>query len=178
MKKINARRVLSMIAVFMLIGVLFAAPVLAGTSHIYRTLYYGDSGNDVAILQKKLRSLGYFDGEIGGNYLDLTQRAVRRFEKANGYEMTNYCTKRMQQIIESTKGDPDVYRTLHYGDNGEDVKNIQRALKKQGYFDGNIGGNYLDLTMQAVRDWQYDNGFKRTDYCTVAIQRYILGIRK
>ncbi|MEA5064592.1 MAG: peptidoglycan-binding protein, partial [Eubacteriales bacterium] len=133
---------------------------------------YGDSGQDVVQLQKALKKLGYFDGKIGGNYLDLTQAAVQDFEYARGYKLTWYCTAAMQEKIydASQKKPPQPERTLHYGDSGDDVKALQKALKKLGYFDGNIGGNYLKQTRQAVKDFQEDYGYKLTNYCTVAMQ--------
>lgn len=47
-------------------------------------LKYGMSGSDVAELQSKLKTLGYFHGVIGGNYLNLTRSAVVAFQKAKG----------------------------------------------------------------------------------------------
>lgn len=45
-------------------------------------------------------------------------------------------------------------KTLRYGDTGESVKDLQRILKSQGYFDGAIGGNFLQLTKAAVVHFQ------------------------
>ena len=47
---------------------------------------------------------------------------------------------------------------LVYGDTGEKVKKIQVRLKELGYFNGAIGGNYLDLTKTAIEDFQLNNG--------------------
>ena len=43
-------------------------------------LKYGDKGEAVKALQRRLKELGYFSGEIGGNYLEQTQAAVRAFQ--------------------------------------------------------------------------------------------------
>jgi len=48
-----------------------------------RMLRYGMIGNDVKELQTQLKKLGYFGGTPAGNYLDITQDAVQRFQKAN-----------------------------------------------------------------------------------------------
>ena len=44
--------------------------------------------------------------------------------------------------------------TLEYGAKGEDVKTIQKILKREGFFTGAIGGNFLELTKAAVVAFQ------------------------
>lgn len=58
--------------------------------------------------------------------------------------------------------------TLQFGDQGEDVKVIQRQLKALGYFTGNIGGNYLSLTEAAVKDFQLQAGLQVDGICDEA----------
>ena len=44
---------------------------------------------------------------------------------------------------------------LQYGDKGDEVKILQRKLKDQGwFFDGDVRGNFLEMTENAVRDFQ------------------------
>ena len=45
-------------------------------------LKVGDTGDAVKKLQERLKELGYFTGEIGGNYQSLTQSAVAGFQTA------------------------------------------------------------------------------------------------
>lgn len=52
-----------------------------------RILRNGDQGEDVKELQTKLKGLGYFSGTIGGNYLSLTTKAVKAFQKAQGLKV-------------------------------------------------------------------------------------------
>lgn len=58
------------------------------------------------------------------------------------------------------ESEPD--ETLQYGDKGEAVKKLQKRLKELGWFFGDIGGNYLDLTKQAVKDFQDAAGLDKT----------------
>lgn len=160
------------LALVLMTAILAPAVATATASYIYRTLEYGDSGSDVKELQRHLKKLGYFHGNIGGNYLDLTQRAVKNYERAYGHKVTNYCSQTMQKKILKAS-ESVVSRTLHYGDSGEDVKKLQKALRTLGYFDGNIGGNYLKLTRAAVKAFERDYGYKQTSYCTVAMQNRI-----
>lgn len=169
MKKIKSILILTLTMIMM---VSMFAPAVASASTIYRRLEYGDSGNDVKQLQTALKKLGYFNGNIGGNYLDLTQTAVKAYQKANGLKMTSYCTTKMQERIHEDSS-KKANRTLHYGDSGDDVKALQRALKRLGYFNGNVGGNYLKQTRAAVRAFQEDYGYRQTNYCTVSMQKLI-----
>lgn len=174
---ITKRVGIMMLTVLMLLAMHLPIIAQAATSHIYRRIEYGDSGADVTALQKNLKKLGFFSGKASGNYLDSTQRAVKAYQVAYGYKPTGYCAKGMQTKIYKTSHHI-AFRTLHYGDNGEDVKDIQRALKKAGYFHGTIGGNYLKQTRAAVKAFQRANGLRQTNTCSVAMQNYILGIYK
>ena len=44
----------------------------------------GDKGNHVAKLQEALTITGYYSGKISGNYGELTEKAVKAFQKAKG----------------------------------------------------------------------------------------------
>lgn len=53
-----------------------------------RTLQLGDSGDNVADLQSKLASLGFYEGEINGTYDELTKESVEKFQIHQGLEAT------------------------------------------------------------------------------------------
>lgn len=65
----------------------------------YVTLSYGDSGESVKKLQTRLRALGYFSGELGGNYLKLTQAAVEAYQAANGWTVDGVASAELQKEI-------------------------------------------------------------------------------
>lgn len=48
------------------------------------TLKRGDQGSDVKILQLRLQELGYFNGSIGGNFFDVTEKALKDFQRDYG----------------------------------------------------------------------------------------------
>ena len=54
----------------------------------------------------------------------------------------------------------DSYRTMKRGSRGEDVKEMQQALKEQGFYDGKTDGVYGKGTMNAVKAFQSENGLK------------------
>ena len=47
---------------------------------------------------------------------------------------------------------------LRQGSRGEDVKTVQRKLKRWGYYDGNVDGIYGPKTKEAVKYFQRKNG--------------------
>lgn len=55
---------------------------------------YGDTGENIERIQRRLKALGYFDGNIGGNYLTKTQMAVEAFQEAAGLHINGACIDR------------------------------------------------------------------------------------
>ena len=243
---------------------------IGGETEPPETLQYGSTGEAVKELQRNLQALGFFDGNIGGNYLTLTEQAVRDYQQARGLTVDGIATPELQRAIaaeaqgnaptdtpapetargviqmsnpsvrlnvrkgpgteykvagtlthgteveilgvsgkwtqirtESLEGyvmssylkvieatpsptpevtpspeatqEPGAYQTLRYGSTGEAVKALQRRLKELGFFDGNIGGNYLTLTEQAVRDYQAANGLTVDGVATPELQARLFG---
>ncbi len=64
-----------------------------------RTLKKNSKGEDVFWLQSKLKELGYYQGHIGGVYLDGTVKAVKAFQKANGLSQTGTADERTLRLI-------------------------------------------------------------------------------
>ncbi|MCR5296132.1 MAG: peptidoglycan-binding protein [Clostridiales bacterium] len=65
----------------------------------YRTLKYGATGDDVKEMQTRLMELGYYKGQIKGNYLEATQKAVERFQKNNGIQATGIADPATQDTL-------------------------------------------------------------------------------
>lgn len=60
--------------------------LLQGDLPLFRTASRGDEGEDIAQLQRALRRLGFYDGEIDGEYGRTMEAAVVAFYEAKGYE--------------------------------------------------------------------------------------------
>ncbi|MGI6172944.1 MAG: peptidoglycan-binding domain-containing protein [Christensenellales bacterium] len=148
-------------------------------SPAYTELSRGDTGARVSKLQRRLKELGYYTGNVDGDYGSATIAAVKRFEAAYGKVPTGIATVPLQKKLFSGDalfyGDADEeddgYTTLSPGDTGEAVKRLQKRLKALGYFSGSIGGNYLTLTTDAVKLFQKTLGLKQTGIATVALQK-------
>ena len=147
-------------------SVLFAAQ--------YRPLKNGCSGDDVKELQTRLTVLGYYKGDVDGEYQDTTEEAVRVFQEANGEEATGIADPDTQKILfwidettnEATSSDLGTVMqgTVEYterlakGSTGTLVKQLQTRLTELGYYSGPISGNFLGKTMTAVKTLQKQNG--------------------
>jgi len=64
-----------------------------------KALKKNSKGEDVYWLQAKLKELGYYQGHIGGVYLDGTVNAVKAFQKANGLSQTGTADERTLRAI-------------------------------------------------------------------------------
>lgn len=51
----------------------------------------GDRGEEVKRIQQRLKDLGYFNGEVKGNYLTITTSAVEAFQKDAGLQIDGEC---------------------------------------------------------------------------------------
>ena len=53
-------------------------------------------------------------------------------------------------------------RDLRYGDEGDDVLELQTRLQELKYYTGNLSGRYREGTREAVKDFQADYGLEKT----------------
>ena len=73
--------------------------VIGGDTDPEETLSYGSSGEAVKELQRNLQALGFFEGSIGGNYLTLTEQAVKAYQTARGLTADGVATPELQKRI-------------------------------------------------------------------------------
>ena len=53
-------------------------------------------------------------------------------------------------------------RELQYGDEGDDVLELQTRLQELKYYTGNLSGRYREGTREAVKAFQGDYGLEKT----------------
>ena len=124
----------------------------------------GSTGTAVSALQQNLTTLGYYYGDVTGHYGNLTQQAVKKFQKAKGLTQDGVAsTATLNAITSALKnagvdvGPGTVATTLREGDKGTAVTELQTMLKKLNYYYGSITGSFGSLTKQAVRKFQDAN---------------------
>lgn len=128
-----------------------------------RELQYKDKGDDVKLLQTRLKDLYYYKGPVTGQYLDATRKSIRAVQEAYGLEVTGKADMALQQIIYG-----DAHRPLAKGDSGKDVNRLQTRLGELGYYLAKVTGNYLNVTMDAVKRFQRENGLPDTGKADIA----------
>jgi len=133
-----------------------------------QTLKSGNSGNQVKLLQKRLKELGYYTTSVDGDYGYRTIKAVSDFQKNNGLtvdgvagpatlaKVVSPSAKKAGEGTADNTTNNDT--TLEKGDSGEAVKQLQQRLKDLGYYTSYCDGSYGDRTASAVKAFQKNNG--------------------
>ena len=135
----------------------------------YSSLRPGDSGTAVRNLQYTLYELGYYDGNMDGDYGQTTSDAVRAFQIQNnlsvdGIAGSDTLAKLYSSEARAAKEASTEYETVRPGATGDIVYQIQDCLKQMGYLD-EITSVYDDKTTQAVVNFQKANGLDADGIC-------------
>lgn len=72
----------------------------------YRTLSRGKQGEDVFMLQMRLRELGYYSGSVTGGYYGGTIAAVEAFQRDHGLTVDGAAGQQTQSLLFSAAVDP------------------------------------------------------------------------
>ena len=121
------------------------------------SLRMGDSGSAVKDLQTKLKKLGYYDGTVDSTFGSGTYAAVKAFQKK--YNLTadgvagSETLKKLDNAYKNADSDKDD-GSLRKGATGSAVKDLQTKLKKLGFYNASIDGDYGDTTVAAVKAFQ------------------------
>ena len=145
-----------------------------GVSGEYKTLSRsGKYKSAVVPLQRRLKALGYYSGNIDGYFGSQTYRAVRKFQNRNGLSVTGVADSYTQQVLYSSSArtasgssssgsstSSTGYRLLYWGCRGDAVKRLQNALIDAGYKSivRTADGIFGQWTYDAVRAYQKDYG--------------------
>jgi len=131
-------------------------------------LSLNDQNGDVNKLQTGLKKLGYYSGDINGDYDDATRDGVVKFQIAVGLiDSSNdfgsgYFGPQTRKALEDAlnKSQTEIndhlpQTPLSKDDQGDDVKKLQTALQKLGYTI-DVTGVYDDQTVNAILQFQKD----------------------
>lgn len=145
-------------------------------------LSLGSSGDNVKILQEKLKILGFYNPIITGNFGIATEMGVKAFQKQYKLEETGVVNQAtwdlLFQITEPatvlSRADP----TLSLNSTGEAVKNLQRKLRALLYYTYDVTGIFDTETQTSVKRFQYHNDLTSTgivDQNTWNVINYLYG---
>ena len=121
------------------------------------SLRKGATGSAVKDLQTKLKKLGFYNAYVDGSYGDTTVAAVKAFQKK--YNLTadgvagSETLKKLDSAYKNADSDKDD-DSLRKGATGSAVKDLQTKLKKLGFYNASIDGDYGDTTVAAVKAFQ------------------------
>lgn len=127
-------------------------------------LKLGSQGEAVREIQRKLKTLGFYNGQADGDFGPGTEEAVKAFQEQ--YKLTpdgvvGSGTLTKLASASATKR-PDVTPTpvgsLKLGASGDDVREVQRRLKSLGFYNGSVDGDYGEGTEAAVKAFQKQYG--------------------
>lgn len=130
----------------------------------FEELKNGSTGDNVMILQEKLKILNFYSGSITGSFGEATELAVRAFQNFYDLEVTGIVDAETWALLfEYTR--PAFLRnnlrqtkpTLQLGSTGEYVRMLQEQLKQILFYNGDITGQFDRATENAVKAFQSNN---------------------
>jgi peptidoglycan hydrolase-like protein with peptidoglycan-binding domain len=124
----------------------------------------GDEGEEVRVLQERLRVAGYYYGNSTGIFGSITEEAVKRFQQAYKLDADGVVGSETERKLPASgigngEDTPKARNDgkLQIGDRGEAVRVVQEQLIKAGYLEGEPNGYYGPNTTDAVRRFQTAN---------------------
>lgn len=129
-------------------------------------LRVGVEGDEVKRLQQRLKELGYYTGEVDGQYGQGTAQAVVLFQNQHGLDGDGMAGEKtlewvyanIAQTFVPTPTPSATPSRYAMGDGGEGVKALQQRLKELGYLNGAVDGDFGAGTKAAVTLFQSQNG--------------------
>ena len=129
-------------------------------------LQLGSTGDNVKILQEKLKILGFYNAIITGSFGLSTEEGVKAFQREYSLEETGIVDNQMWEMLftftEISYYTLNNYPTLSLGSSGIYVKDLQTKLKTLLYYTGIINSNFDLETENAVKRFQYNNDLTTT----------------
>lgn len=157
-KKLSSSAAIHLLSVALTLAVLNIAQRAVAVEKV------GSSGSQVSQIQRCLSRLGYYNGPVTGKFASLTQNAVIRFQRANGLPAVGVVGPKTQQALQSQcqsrRSGSNVSGGLQAGSRGQAVTRLQQDLRRLGYFNGPITGNFGPETQRAVLRFQQSNGIR------------------
>ena len=120
-------------------------------------LMFNSEGDAVRELQKLLTDKGYYAGPINGKFGPLTEEAVIKYQEESGLLPDGVVGSETLKKLKEKPHPPGTYRN---GDEGDEVKKLQKALKDKNYYTGPVNGKFGPLTEEAVKIFQQANNLE------------------
>lgn len=151
-----------------------------GTDKSYQ---YGDSGEEVALIQKGLAVAGYFKLDCDGMYGLATRSAVMNFQADNGLLANGKASGETFELLSeiAQPAGTSEYAAVNEQSSEEEITAVQQALADLGYMSAdNLTGYFGSITQSALERFQEQFGISATgeaDAQTVQLLNYIVDYR-
>ncbi|MDO5022041.1 MAG: peptidoglycan-binding protein, partial [Eubacteriales bacterium] len=144
----------------------------------------GDKGDAVAGLQQMLKTLGFYKGDIDGAYGKSTMNAVKAYQKAHSIRQTGKMNSFTWLSLETNMQTPAPGQStpqyelnesnvivMRKGTRGLAVTRLEERLIELGYYNKTPNGIYENQDMDAVKQFQRNNGFTSSGIADLYTQR-------
>ena len=113
--------------------------------------------NDVYLVQERLIELNYLSGKPDGIFGPGTEKALMAFQELNGLEVTGIADEATVKALNASAAMPmptPEPTPRARGARGDEIKQIQEALRIMGFLSGNADGDFGPATEEAVKRYQ------------------------
>ncbi len=119
---------------------------------------FGDSGLSAAMLQDTLKTLGYFDATVNGNFGDITRNALQAFLKdmhldASPDALTVEIAAYLLAALTQQEASPDL-PMVNPQSPAKDIQSAQRLLRYLGFYRGRTNGVYDEKLFDSILAFQ------------------------
>lgn len=121
----------------------------------------GSNGLAVTQLQNRLKAVGVYNGPVTGYYGQLTEAAVRDFQRSRGLSINGVAGSTTLAALQGVSGNSNTSVAivpLQRGDRGSRVKSLQERLITLGYYTGQRDSIFGPQTEAALKRYQQDRG--------------------
>lgn len=143
------------ILVATLFAVLAVLALMPSAAPAYADIVKGNTYGNVAAVQARLSTLGYYKSTIDGKWGSGTTSAVKKFQSDNGLKadgvVGSSTASKLKVKLPVTGG-------ISYGKTDFNVAAVQARLKTYGYYTGTVDGKWGNGTLRAVLKYQSDKG--------------------
>ncbi len=119
---------------------------------------YGNTTANVAAVQARLKTFGYYKSTVDGAWGNKTLAAVLRYQSDNGLTTDGRVGGGTSRRLGVTLSSAARSGGITQGKTTANVKAVQTALKNLGYYTSSVDGQWGKRTMCAVMSYQSDSG--------------------
>ncbi len=118
----------------------------------------GGTTANVAAVQARLKTMGYYKKSVDGGWGNNTLSSVLRYQSDNGLTVDGVVGSGTERKLGVTLSSAARSGGITKGKTAANVKAVQNRLKTLGYYTGTVDGVFGKRTMCAIMSFQSDHG--------------------